>query len=148
MGNGAFTTIFICETWDTDHHLAEGVGDDIKQLLSLAEFFRPNLEAARKDLDTWRAQLLALFDQVELLALPTLPIFPPRIDEIPEDPTPMVIDVTRHTSIFNGAGVPCTAQPAPVKGSHIPASLQLVGPPRAEELLVATAAVVERALAR
>ena len=151
IGNGAFTTIFICETWDTDHHLADeqpdGVGDDIKQLLSLAEFFRPNLEAARKDLQTWRAQLLALFDQVELLALPTLPIFPPRIDEIPDDPTPMVIDITRHTSIFNGAGTPCTAQPVPVKGSHVPASLQLVGPPRAEELLLATAAIVERALA-
>ena len=150
MGNGAFTTIFICETWDTDHHLVDeqpdGVGEDIKQLLTLAEFFRPNLEAARKDLETWRAQLLALFDQVELLALPTLPMFPPRIDEIPADPTPLVVDITRYTSIFNAAGTPCTAQPIPVKESRLPASLQLVGRPGSEELLIPTAARIEAAV--
>ncbi|HJT38160.1 MAG TPA: amidase, partial [Actinomycetota bacterium] len=149
-GNGAFTTIFLCETWQTDHALAEehpdGVGEDIKQMLTLAPMFQPMLEDARKQLEAWRAKLLALFDQVELLALPTLPIFPPRIDEIPEDPTPLVIDITRYTSIFNGAGTPCTAQPVPVKGSPLPASLQLVGPLRSEELLLPTAARIEAAL--
>lgn len=149
-GNGAFTTIFLCETWDTDHRLAEehpdGVGEDIKQMLQLAPVFAPMLEAARKDLETWRASLFALFDQVELLALPTLPMFPPRIDEIDGDPTPLVIDITRYTSLFNGAGTPCTAQPIPVKGSPLPASLQLVGPLGSEELLIPTAARVEAAL--
>jgi len=149
-GNGAFTTIFLCETWETDHALAEehpdGVGEDIKQMLQLAPVFQPMLEDARKQLDAWRNKLLALFDQVELIALPTLPIFPPRIDEIPEDPTPLVIDITRFTSIFNGAGTPCTAQPIPVKGSALPASLQLVGPHSAEELLIPTAARIEAAL--
>ena len=149
-GNGAFTTIFLTETWETDHALAEeqpdGVGDDIKQLLTRAPVFQPMLDAARKQLDAWRKKLFALFDQVELLALPTLPIFPPRIDEIPEDPTPIVIDITRHTSLFNAAGTPCTAQPVPVKGSAIPASLQFVGPINSEELLIPTAARVEAAL--
>ena len=149
-GNGAFTTIFLCETWETDHALAEehpdGVGDDIKQMLTLGPMFQPMLEDARKQLEAWRGKLLALFDQVELLALPTLPIFPPRIDEIPSDPTPLVIDITRYTSIFNGAGTPCTAQPVPVKGTPLPASLQLVGPHGSEELLIPTAARIEAAL--
>jgi len=149
-GNGAFTTIFLSETWETDHALAEqdpdGVGDDIKQLLQLAPVFAPMLEDGRKQLDAWRAKLLSLFDQVELLALPTLPMFPPRIDEIVGDPTPLVIDITRYTSIFNGAGTPCTAQPIPVKGSNLPASLQLVGPIGGEELLIPTAARIEAAI--
>ncbi|HLW16451.1 MAG TPA: amidase [Actinomycetota bacterium] len=148
-GNGAFTTIFLCETLESDGALAEadpdGVGGDIKQLLSLAPVFAPMLEDARKQLTSWRAKLLALFDQVELLALPTLPMLPPRIDEIPEDPTPLVIDITRYTSIFNAAGTPCTAQPVPMKGSRLPTSLQLVGPHGAEELLIPTAARVEAA---
>jgi amidase len=149
-GNGAFTTIFLCETLETDGALAEAdpeaVGDDIKQLLSLAPVFAPMLEDARKQLDAWRGKLLALFNQVELLALPTLPMFPPRIDEIVGDPTPLVIDITRYTSIFNAAGTPCTAQPIPAEGSRIPASLQLVGPLGGEELLIPTAARVESAL--
>ena len=150
IGNGAFTTIFLCEAWETDHHLMEdhrdGIGDDIAQLLQLAELFKPNLEAARQEAKSWTQSLLALFDRVELLALPTLPIFPPRIDELPDDPTPLVIDITRHTSLFNGAGTPCTAQPVPVKGSRLPASLQLVGPLGSEELLLPTAASVEAAI--
>jgi amidase len=150
-GNGAFTTIFLCETFQTDGYLMEekhrdGIGDDIAQMLQLAEMFMPNLEAAREQAESWKQLLIALFDRVELLALPTLPIFPPRIDEIPDDPTPLVIDITRHTSLFNGAGTPCTAQPVPVKGSSVPASLQLVGPLGSEELLIPTAAIVEAAV--
>lgn len=149
-GNGVFTAIFLSETWETDHALAEddpdGVGDDIKQMLQLAPVFAPMLEDARKQLDTWRTKLFALFEQFELLALPTLPMFPPRIDEIVGDPTPLVIDLTRYTSIFNAAGTPCTAQPIPVKGSRLPASLQLVGPRDGEELLIPTAARIEAAV--
>jgi amidase len=150
-GNLAFTTIYLCETWQTDHHLMDpkhrdGIGDDIAQILALGEMFLPQLEAGRQQADEWRRSLSALFDQVELLALPTLPIFPPRIDEIPEDPTPLVIDITRHVSLFNAAGVPAIAVPVPVPGSRIPASLQLVGPLGSEELLIPTAAVVEAAV--
>jgi len=43
--------------------------------------------------------------------------------------------------------VPCTAQPVPAAGARIPASLQLVGPPGGEELLLAAALQVEAAMA-
>ena len=56
--------------------------------------------------------------------------------------------MTRNTALFNLAGTPCTAQPVPVRGSPVPASLQLVGPLGAEELLLPTAALVESALGR
>src|SRR3989442_12661705 len=52
LGNLAFTTIYLCETWQTDHHLMDpklrdGIGDDIAQILSLGEMFLPQLEAGR-----------------------------------------------------------------------------------------------------
>jgi amidase len=50
-GTSIFTTIFVTEAWDTDDALAqahpEGVGDDIRQMLSMADLFRPGLDDAR-----------------------------------------------------------------------------------------------------
>jgi amidase len=150
-GTGCFTAIFFSEAWDADHELAEGnpdgVGPDIVAALALADAFKPGLAAAREQLAGWQAGLLALFDQVDLLALPTLPVFPPRLDELTEESfLPTIIDITRYVSLFNPAGLPASAQPVPAAGSAIPASLQLVGPHGSEELLLTTASRVEAAV--
>jgi amidase len=149
-GTNIFTTIFLTEVWDTDHALAgahpDGVGDDIHQTLGMADLFRPGLQDARSQLAAWRQSLLDLFGQVELLALPTLPVFPPRLDDLaPDSLVNVIIEITQYTGLFNAAGTPCTAQPIPAAGTRIPASLQLVGPPPGEELLLATARHVEAA---
>ena len=148
LGADAFTTIFLAEFWDCDQHLRgrDGVGADIEQGFALAEMFMANLDAARQEAEQFRAAVAALFARVQLLALPTLPIFPPRIADLTGDDTALVLDMTRHTAIFNLAGAPCTAQPVAAAGSAIPASLQLVGPPGGEELLLPTAARVEAAV--
>jgi amidase len=148
-GTEASTTIYFTELWDADSHLLgqrDGIGDDIAAILGMAEFFRPNIEAARAQAEAWKAALFALFERVQLIGLPTLPIFPPRIDDLVGDTILTVIEITRFTSLFNAAGVPCTAQPVPVQGGPLPASLQLVGPLGSEELLIPTAAVVEAAV--
>jgi amidase len=150
-GTNIFTTIFLTEAWDTDHALAgahpDGVGEDIRQTLSMADAFRPGLADARDQLAAWRQSLLDLFGQVELLALPTLPVFPPRLADLtPDSLVNMIIEITQYTGLFNAAGTPCTAQPVPAASTRMPASLQLVGPPRGEELLLATARRVEAAL--
>ena len=149
-GTHIFTTIFLTEVWDTDHALAEahpdGVGDDIHQTLSMTDLFRPGLEDARSQLAAWRQSLLDLFGQVELLALPTLPVFPPRLADLtPDSLVNMIIEITQYTGLFNAAGTPCTAQPVRAAGTRMPSSLQLVGPPQGEELLLATARRVEAA---
>jgi Asp-tRNA(Asn)/Glu-tRNA(Gln) amidotransferase A subunit family amidase len=59
---------------------------------------------------------------------------------------PTVIEITKHVALFNAARVPCTAQPVPVAGNRLPASLQLVGPLGSEELLLTTAEHVEGAV--
>jgi Asp-tRNA(Asn)/Glu-tRNA(Gln) amidotransferase A subunit family amidase len=108
--------------------------------------FRAGLDDARGQLPAWRQSLLDLFGQVELLALPTLPIFPPRLDDLtPESLVNVSIEITQYTGLLNAAGTPCTAQPIPAAGTRMPASLQLAGPPHGEELLLATARLVEAA---
>jgi amidase len=149
-GTNAWTTIYFAELWEADHELAErdpqGVGEDVAATIAMADMFRPAADEARQQLEEWRTSLFSLFDRVELLALPTLPVFPPRLDDLnPDTMVPTAIEITRHTALFNAAGTPCTAQPVPTRGSSVPASLQLVGPLRSEELLLATCGVVESA---
>jgi amidase len=151
LGSAAFTTIYFAELWAADHELVEqhpdGVGADIAGMVALADLFRPGLEDGLRQQQEWKRAIAAAFDDVELLALPTMPIFAPRLDEIPDgDATDLVIKVSGYCSIFNAAGTPATAQPIPAQGSALPASLQLVGPMGADELLVASAKVVEDAL--
>jgi amidase len=150
-GTDCFTTIYFNEFSRSDRELVQsdpdGVGEDVRQALAMAESFRPMLEEALRTQREWRSSLLALFDRVELLALPTLPIFPPRLDALNADTlVATAVEITRHVSLFNAAGVPCTAQPVPAAGAQLPASLQLVGPLGGEELLLATAERVEAAL--
>jgi Asp-tRNA(Asn)/Glu-tRNA(Gln) amidotransferase A subunit family amidase len=82
-GTTIFTTIYLTEAWDTNHSLAQadpdGVGDGIRQLLSMTDLFRPGLDDASSQLAAWRQSLLDLFGQVDLLALPAMPVFPPRL---------------------------------------------------------------------
>jgi amidase len=149
-GTSIFTTIYLTEAWDTNHSLAQahpdGVGDDIRQMLSMTDLFRPGLDDARSQLAAWRQSLLDLFGQVDLLALPAMPVFPPRLADLtPDSLVDVIIEITQYIALFNAAGTPCTAQPIRAAGTPIPASLQLVGPPRGEELLLATARQVEAA---
>jgi amidase len=147
----AFPAVYFAEMWDVDHALVEanpdGVGGDVAETVAVADVFRPGVDDARRALTEWRKAFFALFDRVELLALPTLPIFPPRLDALtPDSAGALVIEITGHVALFNAAGAPATAQPVPVGGSVIPASLQLVGPRNGEEQLVTTAQRVERAV--
>lgn len=149
-GAQAFASIYFDEMWDVDHALVDthpdDVGPDIVETVATADLFRSGADDARQQLAEWRTRFFALFDRVELLALPTLPIFPPRLDEITADSLlPMIIEITKHVAVFNAAGTPCTAQPVPVPGNRLPASLQLAGPLGSEELLLTTAQRVEDA---
>jgi amidase len=149
-GSQAFASIYFAEMWAVDHDLVEAnpteVGEDIVQTVATADIFRPGVEDARRALGEWKPKLLALFDRVEVLALPTLPILPPRIDEVtPDTMLATVIEITQHVSLFNASGNPCTAQPVPMNRSPIPASLQLVGPLGGEELVLPTAQAVQDA---
>jgi amidase len=95
---------------------------------------------ARRVQAAWLAEVTAALTRVQLFALPTLCAFAPLLGE------PVAFNLVALTSPFNVSGSPALAMPVPVAGSALPGSLQLVGPLGGEELLCATAAVVEEAV--
>jgi amidase len=86
----------------------------------------------------WFADLLA---RHPFLALPTLVGAPPLIGERGRIP------LTLLTMPVNLAGLPALALPVPGGPDGLPASLQLVGPPRSEEQLLALGRRIEAAVA-
>jgi amidase len=94
------------------------------------------LSRAREVQDSWRDALASLLRDVPLLVLPTVPFFPPVLADAAGP------SYTRNTMPVNVAGFPALAVPVP--SSHrLPASLQLIGPPGSEALLLATGAIIE-----
>ncbi len=96
------------------------------------------LAAARAAQPHWRAAMAAALREVDVLALPTVPFFPPPLAEARGH------HYTAFTNPVNLSGFPALAMPIPSSG-RLPASLQLIGPPDGEALLLATGAVIESA---
>ena len=142
--NKAFTVILMSEAWGVYRHLwtehAAGLSPDVAQRLELGSMIDPEEVAAAWETGRrWAAELSAAFGTVELVALPTLGEEPPSLD----DATRMTS--IRHTGPVNLAGVPALSLPVAQAGRAMPASLQLIGPGRAEELLLATGRAMEEA---
>jgi amidase len=150
LGN-AFATLYFAEAWDADHHLLEtrpeGLGAEVTEILGLGPAFTPMAAQARADADRLTASFCELFDRFEVLAMPTLPILPPRLDDPAVGTTELTMQMAAFTPLANVTGLPALALPVPVARGSFPASLQLIGPHGGEEVLVATGAVVEQAVA-
>lgn len=90
-----------------------------------------------------RAELGALLRRHPAIALPVLTRVAPEPGEADESD----LLLTTLTGQINAAGFPAFALPVPLPGSHLPASVQLIGPPGGEEELCGLAAALEAALA-
>jgi amidase len=97
-------------------------------------------QAAGRDREVWAQALDAALQTHEVLALPTLDRFPPTVTELARAggrPVPI-------TGLIN----PINLTPSPAVAIPIPGgSLQLVGRPNGEEVLLATAKRIESAVA-
>ena len=123
------------------HLLAGGrVGPDVAGKLAAGGAASPAGLAAAQELRTrWTTTLLALLSRVGVLALPTMRDAPPTLEQAHH------MAGLRLTLPVNLAGVPAVSIPVPRRDGP-PASLQLVGPPGAEDVLLATAALVAAGL--
>ena len=116
------------------------LGTRVRASLAEAQAVTPaQLLKARAGQERWRAAMAAALREAGLLALPTVPFFPPRLDAAIR---PGYLALTRPVTL---AGVPALALPVPT-GRRLPASLQLIGGPNAEALLLATGAMIEAAV--
>jgi amidase len=115
------------------------LGTQVRERLIEAAVVTPEQAAAGHAFQrTWQQALARLFRAAELLAMPTTVQFAPPLAETGRVPH------TRCTAPFNLAGLPALALPVPA-GHRLPASLQLIGPPGSEELLLATGQLIEQA---
>ena len=140
MGAGI---LLVAEAWASDGALVtqaeDRIGADVVGRLRLGEAVDDQaVAAARAVQDDWRSALADIFTRVDLLATPTLTVFPPPLGRGEE------LLMSRCTLPVNLAGVPAVVVPVPTDGP-LPASLQLVGPHGSEERLLAAAAVAEAA---
>jgi amidase len=139
-----FSLILLGELWRCHHDLVDSSG--------LSRWVNKALHRGRMVSDgqltdalaaraAWQAELAAALRATPVLALPTLPGPPPAREASRGFP------ITSLTAPFNLAGAPAIALPVPSAGSAVPPSLQLVGPMGGEDVLCATALVVEQAVA-
>ena len=136
--------LLIAEAWATDGELLQNnpqkVGRSVAERLSLGrDIDGAALASAEATRRAWQAELADAFRTVDVIATPTLTIFPPTIER-GED-----LLMTRCTLPVNLAGVPALCVPVQAAG-HIPASLQLIGPDFAEGLLLQAGQVLEAAV--
>jgi amidase len=115
--------------------LGQGVRE---RLTDAAEVTSEQAAYAREFQRGWKATFDRLFGVVELLVMPSAPVFPPPVADGGKGPH------TRCCAPINLAGLPALALPVPA-AHRLPASMQLIGPPGSEELLLATGAIIEAA---
>jgi amidase len=137
--------LLVVEAWESNRSLVaqdpDGIGADVRERLQLGSACDAGtVERAWAGQRRWQAALDHLFTRFEFLVTPTLTIFPPELDQGSE------LLIARCTIPVNLAGVPALALPIPTTGP-LPASLQLIGPPRSEERLLAAGAWLESAVA-
>lgn len=120
------------------------LGDDVAERLSVAARTSEEQVLEAEIVRTaFRAQIDALLDRFDVLALPTLPVFPPTLAEAMGDRS--AVPLTRLVRPFNLTGHP--ALTLPIKAvAGLPAGLQLIARHGADPFLCAIAANIERAL--
>jgi amidase len=115
------------------------LGDDVRaRLRHGGAVSAAQLASARAFQPTWRSAMAGALRHVDVLALPTVMFYPPPSAEALGRP------YTALTNPVNLSGFPALALPVPGT-RRLPASLQLIGLPDSEAMLLATGAIVEAA---
>lgn len=143
----AFGAIIMREAYESNERLLrdvpEGIGEVTRQRLEAGRHVTDDqVTEARATQQRWKDELEEQFQFYDVLALPTLLTMPPPATDVL--PNPLM-------SPFNLAGLPAISIPIPLgdgwPDSHLPTSLQLVGPPDSEIDLCLAAVRIEEAVA-
>ena len=115
----------------------ENVGTKVARCLEVGD---EEVEAAERARARYRERLAETFTGVDLLLTPTLPCVPPPADI---DEIALRQSYLRFTIPFNATGAPALALPAGTAEDELPASVQLVGPPGSDALVLAAGELLE-----
>jgi amidase len=144
----AALTIIAAENWTAFGHLTEsdGLGADVRaRLLAAREVTRDAVAAAEGCRARFRAEVDAVLERVDALALPTLPIEPLTLAAAAD--ARASLRLTALVRVFNLSGHPALTIPLETD-AHLPAGLQLVGRRMADANLCAVAERVVENMSR
>jgi len=102
----------------------------------------------RRELGEARQAILAVFERIDLLVSPTVPVPPPTIAGLTEHPEMLrsrEILLLRNTRPFNVWGLPAISLPCGFTSAGLPIGLQIAGPPGREDRVLALAHAYEQA---
>jgi amidase len=120
-------TLIGAEMWQEfgqNADLIDRLGDDVRARLRAASAISPVDTAEAETVRTrFAAEVDRALDRVDVLALPTLPQFPPTLDEARN--SEKLLRLTANIRPFNLSGHPAISIPIPT-ASGLPAGLQLI----------------------
>ena len=102
----------------------------------------------RQELEASRHAIQAIFDDVDVLLTPTVPIPPPVIADLLEHPDklrPQELIMLRNTRPFNVWGIPTISVPCGFTKDGLPIGLQLAAAPWREDVVLQAAHAYEQA---
>ena len=142
--------VFMREVADVHRDLfaefADSYGENVRTKVELClELSDADYEAGLRARDQLRERAEEAMDGLDLLLTPTLAFVAPRL---PVDDLEIRADTIRFTYPFNALGWPALALPCGPAEDGVAASLQIVGRPRADALVLAAGSHVEKALSR
>jgi aspartyl-tRNA(Asn)/glutamyl-tRNA(Gln) amidotransferase subunit A len=103
---------------------------------------------ASRDLQSSRHAIRKIFDEVDVLLTPTVPIPPPAIADLREHPDnlrPQELIMLRNTRPFNVWGIPTISVPCGFTKDGLPIGLQLAAAPWREDVVLQAAHAYEQA---
>jgi aspartyl-tRNA(Asn)/glutamyl-tRNA(Gln) amidotransferase subunit A len=103
---------------------------------------------ARQELEASRRGIGKIFDEVDVLLTPTVPIPPPVIADLrehPDDLRPKELIMLRNTRPFNVWGIPTISVPCGFTNDGLPIGLQLAAAPWREDVVLQAAHAYEQA---
>jgi Asp-tRNA(Asn)/Glu-tRNA(Gln) amidotransferase A subunit family amidase len=103
---------------------------------------------AGRDLQAGRHAIRKIFDEVDILLTPTVPILPPSIKELGEHPDrlrPTELNMLRNTRPFNVWGIPAISIPCGLTKGGLPIGVQLAAAPWQEHVVLQAAQAYEQA---
>ena len=113
--------------------------------ISAAEYIQ-----RRHDLEEARRRICAVFADVDVVVMPTMPMAAPAIADLKADPEalrPAELKLLRNTRPFNVWGLPAISVPCGVTQGGLPIGLQIAGPHWREDLVLQLAHAYEQATA-
>ena len=122
--------------------------ETLRRIRGGAEITAAAYVAARRELERLRHEVPAVFETVDLLVTPTLPVPPPAIDELLADMANLRARenvLLRNTRPFNALGLPTISVPCGFTRDGLPIGLQITGAAGDEARVLALAYAYEQA---